>query len=358
MTNTAEPKTLVEVDEKSILQAFSEPGGLDSVIERVREIISESDSDITTSAGRKHVAGLARKVASTKVAFDKVGAELVVDWKKKAKAVDEQRRHLRNELDSLRDQARAPLTEYENAEKQAVGQAQAVIDEISRLCETVGDIKEMKAALSAAVRIDTSDADKRLNASAQKAESIEKIEKAISAEAARLEMIAAKEKAEAEAAEARKKLEDELRAKQAEIDKAKAVAEAKAMAEARAEKAIADAAKAKEEAKAAEEKARIDAEANAIEKARQQEEREKLALATAELEKQRKEQLESLERAEAEKKSQQIAFGSDEVISRLKESKTDLVSVCGITESEAKRVVIAISTGKIRHIETEYIIHE
>lgn len=91
--------------------------GLDPLLERITAAVNEFDPDVTTPTGRKEIASLARKVASSKTFLDNAGKELVSDWKTKSKQVDAERKRMRDYLDELKEKARKPLTEWEVVEK-------------------------------------------------------------------------------------------------------------------------------------------------------------------------------------------------------------------------------------------------
>jgi hypothetical protein len=52
--------------------------------------------------------------------LDDVGKEIVSEWKKKSKVIDEKRKTIRDRLDALRDKIRTPVTEWEKAEEDRV----------------------------------------------------------------------------------------------------------------------------------------------------------------------------------------------------------------------------------------------
>lgn len=91
--------------------------GLDPLLERITAAVNEFDPDVTTPAGRKEIASLARKVASSKTFLDNAGKDLVSNWKDKSKKVDAERKRMRDYLDDLKEKARKPLTEWEVVEK-------------------------------------------------------------------------------------------------------------------------------------------------------------------------------------------------------------------------------------------------
>lgn len=132
---------LVVIEEKTALQVFSSDNGLDPIIQQAKEAVDGFDHDLSTAAGRKRTASLANKVAKLKTRLDGMGKELVSDWKTKAKAVDANRKAMRDELDALKVIARKPLTEWEEeqarieAEEAARIEAEKIAAEIEQAHE-------------------------------------------------------------------------------------------------------------------------------------------------------------------------------------------------------------------------------
>ena len=90
--------------------------GLDELLDNIKKEVINITPDTSTDKGRKAIATLARKVASSKVAIDNAGKELVSEWKNKAKIVDASRKNARDYLDNLRDEIRQPLSDWEAEE--------------------------------------------------------------------------------------------------------------------------------------------------------------------------------------------------------------------------------------------------
>ena len=111
---------LVVPETVTALEVFSAPEGLDPYIELAREFVAVQVPDTSTNKGRKAIASTARKVAKLKTKLDAMGKDLVSDWKAKAKAVDSSRKSMRDQLDALRDEARAPLDEWKAADAQRI----------------------------------------------------------------------------------------------------------------------------------------------------------------------------------------------------------------------------------------------
>lgn len=125
MSNSTE--LMVSIDKENALEVYSKPNGLDPYIEQIREEVESFVPDMTTESGRKEIASIAYKVAKSKTYLDNLGKSLTDDWAKKKKAVDSERKRVREELDALKDQVRLPLTDWENAEKERVSRLQGVM---------------------------------------------------------------------------------------------------------------------------------------------------------------------------------------------------------------------------------------
>lgn len=92
-------------------------GGVEKLVSDIELEIRSIVCDIETKKGRKEIASIAHKVSRSKTALDALGKDLVSEWKLKAKAVDADRKIIRDRLDALRDEVRRPLTEWEELEK-------------------------------------------------------------------------------------------------------------------------------------------------------------------------------------------------------------------------------------------------
>lgn len=116
MSNPASNEELIIIEDAKALDLFSTEGGLDFILDEAKALVDGFTHDISTSTGRKETASLAYKIAKFKTRLDGMGKELTSEWKEKAKLVDNNRKHLRDELDALKALARKPLTDWENAE--------------------------------------------------------------------------------------------------------------------------------------------------------------------------------------------------------------------------------------------------
>ena len=326
----------------SALTAFAEPNGLDPFIDAVRKIVSEFEHDLSTGVGRKKTASLAAKVSSFKVSMDDMGKSLTEDWKQKSKVVDQARKKMRDELDALRDEARRPLTEWEDKEKSRVALIRAKIDSMRNVSfETIVLIEESLNLLES-ISIGDEYEEFKLEALEVRGASIDLLKsnlaKAKLAEAQRLELERLRAESEARAKADR---EEALR-KEGEL---RAQREAEAKIKAEQAKAEAEKRKAIEDAECKELEARRLAEANA-KALRDAEDRARMA----EINAQRKAEAEA--RAIEEEKSRREANSAHN--KKIKsQAKACLISL-GLDEQTAIKVIIAIDENKVKNIRIEY----
>lgn len=339
------------------LQIYQKPSGLDPYIERIRAEVTGHVPDLTTRKGREHIASLAFKVRKSKSALDALGKQLVDDLKEVPKKIDAERRRMRDALDALADEVRAPLDKWEAAEKARIAMHQAGIAWFKSRTDECRDMNgcDLMAAIGA-VEVCTVDASwEEFEAEAHRAKA-----KALEALHAAL---AAREKYEAEQAElARLRAEADARAKRDEeeriareaAERATREAEAKAQAEREA------AARREADAKAAQERAERER-LEAIERQKQAEARaeaEKLAA-----EQRAKEAAEAARQAEIDRQAREKAAAEaeqrrreDDREHRARVNRTALQAFidAGMPEDCAKQAVTLIAKGAIPSIQISY----
>jgi colicin import membrane protein len=103
------------------------PGGIDAMLNEIAARAKAYRPDVSTATGRKEIASIAYKVAQSKTLLDGMGKDLVAGWKRQASLVDEERRKARDFLDALKEEVRAPLTAYEQAEEARLAEHEAAI---------------------------------------------------------------------------------------------------------------------------------------------------------------------------------------------------------------------------------------
>lgn len=101
----------------ALVDLYRKPDGLAPILARIEADVRSHVADLTTDKGRKAVASLAYKVSKSKTALDDAGKELTETARAQIKAVDAERKSMRDRLDALRDEARKPLTDWEAAEE-------------------------------------------------------------------------------------------------------------------------------------------------------------------------------------------------------------------------------------------------
>jgi len=330
------------------------PGGIDAILKEIEIKANDIDADIATGKGRSEIASMAHKVARSKTLLDDMGKELVAGWKKKAKAVDIERKRMRDHLDDLKTTVRQPLTEWEHEEKARVEDIREEIERLYNLAskeDEVGepfDIEELKERLSIAksTDIDESFAEFANEAAIQKDKTVAFLEKALATQIAYQEVQAELERLRKEEERRTQKERDERIAKEA-AERATKEAEEKAQREkeeAENKRLVAiQAEKDREEREKREERERAEAEKlealakkqAAIDKLKaEQEERERIALAKEQEERARKED---------EKHRERIEEAIIEAILRFLPQKKQALSV-----------VAAISKGEIPYLIIKY----
>ena len=124
---------ILEQNSNAIIEAFKTDGGAQSLFDRMAEQARSVVPDLSTDKGRKAIASMARKVASSKTAFDAHGKELKEQYTVITSKIDADRKLFRDQCDALRDEIRKPLTDWENADKERIARHEGTIKEITDL---------------------------------------------------------------------------------------------------------------------------------------------------------------------------------------------------------------------------------
>lgn len=102
--------------------------GLLPTIEAIEAEVRAETYSIATKADRDRIKSVAYKVARSKTALDAAGEQLKADAQKVVNAVNADRRMVKDRLDSLRDEVRKPLTEWEEAENARMGKVERTLN--------------------------------------------------------------------------------------------------------------------------------------------------------------------------------------------------------------------------------------
>ena len=322
LTGTVEaaPALLVTVEIDRVLNTFTEPKALDPLIDAIAKKVREHKPDVSTAAGRSAIASLAFKVSRTKTYLDDLGKNLVAAMKELPKKVDANRLKMRTQLDALRDEARAPLDAWE-AEQARIAAEEKAREEAADLLLQIERDHELALLMDATFDRQAEDR-KRL------------------AEQARLDR---EEQIRREAAD-RARIEAETRAKLEREEGLRRELEAK-MATERAERERAEAVQREQEAR----------EMVALERILASEREEQARVEAAQRERRRQEEEQARVRAETAKREadqeHRRAFNREAVADILETWKA--IPGAG-ADDLAKAVVVAILSGKVRHVAIAY----
>jgi hypothetical protein len=370
---------LAILEQKNVADYFV-ANGLDPIIEKIRQEVTGFVPDISTAQGRKEIASLAYKVAQSKTALDAAGKKLVSGIKEQAKAIDAERSRAWDELEAIQKQVRAPLTEWEDQNKERVEQHESQLALLSQ-CAAYAEANPLT---SAQITEQIAKADEIFDRDWQ--EFSQRATKTKEDVTARLEKkLAERQKYEAEQAELERLRREEAERKQREHEerlKAEAAAKAKAEAEEKArQEAEAEAARVRaEQERAEQERLRIQREKQEAEARAKKTEEERLA-AIAQAEADRKAAEEKAERdriaaeekakrdaeaaakaerdrIEAEKKAEADAAAKREADkqhkAKINRQALTALKAAGVSEEVGKLVIEAIAKGQIPNIKISY----
>ena len=294
------------------------------LLQQVKLIARGLIADPTTEEGAKQRKALSRKIGSLKTAIENEGKKVAAALKEKPKLIDATRKEVKDTLEMLQDELLKPLKEIEARQNEII--------EISNLpasaigCDSYGvqdviNVLEGHAHDEAYWKESYADAVAALNESRRQLNAV--LETVLKQEEQQREY----ERLKAEEAERNRKAAEEAARAKAEAEEAKRKAEeaerARIAAEEAQKKAEAEALKAKAEAENAKATVNVVQNGNA---------------------------------AQVIKDSQQtmskMLFPDDKAMYRKMcktEAKEDLMK-CNLTEDQARDVVLAILSGKIRHV--------
>jgi len=344
--------------QESALELYSTAGGLDPLIQQIREKVAGTVYDMGTAKGRDECRSDAAKIGRSKTAIEKLGKALSAEYKEIPKKIDAERRRAFDTLEVLQKQVRQPLTEWEEAEEARLELLNAAVMRLNQFSANASpqlEAEALRGMLTEATATIVDGAWDEFETEAHRAK-----EKAISALS---EALATREKYDAEQAElAKLRAEAEARRIQDEKDRiAREAAEAATRAAEEKARIERDAITKREaDAKAAAERAEQDKQ-EAIKRQQQAEARaesEKLAA-----EQRAKDAAERARRAEvqrqADEKAQQEADAKRREADRnhkqsiLRAAKEAIIEG-GLSEDQAVKVVKLIAAGKVPNVTISY----
>ena len=328
------------LDQTAISAVFTTQNGVDALLQRLREEAASEVPDLTTKKGRDRIASLAYKVSKAKTLVDDHGKELVAEEKKRLALIDADRKKWRDSCDALRDEIRKPLTDWEQAEADRVKRHQDAIETMRGLtAKAVGqDSAAIAGILAEAEAVALGDHWQEFAAAA--GETKDSVVLMLESQ------LLSRQKYEVEQEELARLRAEAARAREA-VERARIAAE---QAEARA-KAEAEAAKLREQEA---ERRRIESEERAAREAKEAAERaERDRVAAIEAERRRAE--EQARREQKAKDAEEARRLADKEHRRKinRAIMEDLVAE-GISEEDAKRIIDAIVSNKVRHVRIAY----
>lgn len=106
---------LLVIENLNPLDVFKE-GGIGPILSMIEAEVSAEVPDTTTAKGRKIIASNAYKVSQSKSLLEKMGKALADNLNAKLKPINSERKQARDALDALKDKIRCPLNEWEAEE--------------------------------------------------------------------------------------------------------------------------------------------------------------------------------------------------------------------------------------------------
>ena len=350
MTKETTSTALVTLQPENALTLFTDGTGLESLLTDIRKQASSLVPDLTTAKGRKEIASVAYAVAQTKTYLDGIGKTLVDEYKEIPKRIDANRKTLRDELDKLKEEIRAPLTAHEEAEAARVAALQQRLNRIAEL----GNLPANSPGASAeqlttwlneleAIAIDDTWQEKQTEAGVAKEAAILKVTQALEA----------RKQYEAEQAELERLRQEQAKRDQAERERQ--IAEQARQAEAdRQLQERAESQRREQQAKEREEQARRDAEEAQRKQVEAEANAELLAKMAAERAAEEERQRIEDERRAAEAEQARRAADVEHRRSINAAAVTAIMVAADVDPEQAQLLLKAIVLGKIPNVSISY----
>lgn len=141
----SEKKLAVKIEEISEANApaLYVAGGLQQFIDLVKGEVEGEVPDLKTRKGRERIASLAAKVSKSKTAVEKPGRDYLRRLKEMPKVVEAELRDFVTKMDALRDETRRPLTEWEAAEDARIDRHNDRLNWLKTLADDLGDLSSL-----------------------------------------------------------------------------------------------------------------------------------------------------------------------------------------------------------------------
>jgi hypothetical protein len=124
----ASQTALVPIEKLTPVEIYA-PEAVTQLLDRIERAARQAAQglDASTEQGRDGIRSLAHQIAKRKVWLDKQGLALTEEWRSGTKRVNEERKRVVTTLDSLQEDIRRPLTEYETRDKRRVEAHEAAL---------------------------------------------------------------------------------------------------------------------------------------------------------------------------------------------------------------------------------------
>ncbi len=120
--NISEEKHLITIEKNKILDVFTKPDKLETLILNLKSKILSIKNDVNTSEGRQEIISLGYKIARTKTYIDTIGKDLVAEYKEIPKKIDAIRKKSRDLLDDLKEEIKNPLDIWQKEQEKIANQ--------------------------------------------------------------------------------------------------------------------------------------------------------------------------------------------------------------------------------------------
>ncbi|MDO1495799.1 hypothetical protein HND72_14560 [Pseudomonas putida] len=134
--------TIEQISEENA-PAIYVAGGLKQFIDLVKGEVEGEVPDLTTRKGRERIASLAAKVSKSKTAVEKPGRDYLRRLKEMPKVVETELREFVTKMDTLRDETRRPLTEWEAAEDARIDRHNDRLNWLKTLADDLGELSSL-----------------------------------------------------------------------------------------------------------------------------------------------------------------------------------------------------------------------
>ncbi len=142
----SESTELAVVNAQNAVEIFTK-GGLAGILDGVEKKVRAMSLDASTATGREEIRSVAYKVTRTKTALDAEAKKLTEGWRAATSQVNSERKVAQERLEALAEEVRAPLTAFENKEKNRIAGHEAAIAEMNGLLEMLRAHPNMEAGL-------------------------------------------------------------------------------------------------------------------------------------------------------------------------------------------------------------------